>query len=1573
MKQLLLDLNKLGIKLRAEGGELRVNAPPGVLTEDLRQALRQHKEQIVKLLQSPAVAQQPLPLLTPDPARLAEAFPLTELQHAYWLGRDSAMEMGNVATHLYVELDCAALDVARLNDALCRMIERHDMLRAVVGGDGMQRILPSVPRYRIMQTDVSAASPEAAQSAVMETRDALSHQVLKADQWPLFDIRATLLPAERVRLHVSLDLLILDAWSIFLFFKEWHQLYQQPQTVQEKFELSFRDYVLAEQGLQQSESHRRAHAYWMQRVETLPAAPELPLRAELSARRSPRFSRREARLEKSRWAKLRSSARDKGLTPSGLLLAAYSEVLARWSATPHFTVNVTVSNRLPLHPQVNSLLGDFTSLVMQEVDLRDADSSFLERARRTQQQFLTDMEHREVSGVTVMREWAKRRGISLQAAMPVVFSSGLIWSGDEEPGDLEQFGKKVYSVSQTSQVWLDHHVMELNGDLVFIWDAADAVFEDGVLDAMFASYCKLIERLADDAAVWDRRDIVALPDEMQERREAANRTEAHLPQQRLHAGFVGNALRNPQAPAVLSPARTLRYGELLAESAAVADWLIQSGVQAGQPVAVVMRKGWEQVVAVYGILLAGAAYMPIDADLPAKRQLDLLRIGEVRQVLTQPGAARDELNTDEWAIHTVRPGAGAAYGAKHAASLEGALDQLAYVIFTSGTTGVPKGVMIDHRGVANTIEHINRMYRVGAQDRVLAVSSLSFDLSVYDIFGLLDAGGALVLPDYRKGHDPIHWRDLIVEHQVTLWNSAPQLMRMLMDSFFPGEEEEAPLRTVLLSGDFIPLDLPRRIRARYPQAEVVSLGGATEASIWSIHYPVHEVAPGWTSIPYGKALPNQSMWVLDSAFRPCPDQVKGRIHIGGIGLAIGYWRDADKTAARFVINPHNGERLYDTGDLGRYAADGNIVILGRDDGQIKIRGHRVELGEIEAVLRQHPAVRQAIVVPTAAAAESRQLLAYVEFGSADAASHGTADRAAQQLAAYHPDAQAMKAYLAERLPDYMVPRTVVALDAIPVSANGKIDYKALPVVEEDVAQNRARVLPRNAAEQAIFDAWSRVITGIDIGVTDNFFELGGDSVLATQLVRELNASMPFQLEMHELFENLTIEMLAALYQSRAEAAEAEIETTSAVVPLRKNEPQAEEQTAILADVDKAVASFDEIDFSGMPAPSPAAPRALLLTGGTGWVGAQVLAQLLTATSAQVYCLVRAADKAAGRQRLIDNLLQCGVDLAASWGERIVPVCGDLSAPALGLCAADWSRLAQSVDAIYHLGASVNVLADYATHSKVNVTPLAALVRLAAEDHRKAVFFLSPMTVCRRHIEGRLQVLAEERGHGNPDGLLTGYAQSKWAAEQVLLAAAERGLPVTIYRTSHALPTAGKGLAKANDSYGSVLKTACAAGVVPAWADSKLHGVPTDTLARLLVEDSLAADGQGRVVHIENRDPLSLQALLGLILGDGENAACVPLEEWKLRCIAAAEDLPGEDAALARMLFTRRAVGSAVENMFSEHVFETQGFERSGQGAKLEGLTPASYWEGVAARAGWDELAARGDGDGGVAALRYADS
>lgn len=974
---LLAQLAELNIKIWAEGHLLRINAPAGVLNASLKEMLRQHRGALLARLQKAALnkADADWPTIEPDIANRNEPFPLSDVQHAYWVGRSKGIEGGNVATHYYYELSCDDLDLARFNQALRLLIERHDMMRAVVDHDGLQQILKQVPPYEVPVSDLRGCPADEQEARLATLRAELSHQQLPAHQWPLFDIRAVRLSERNTRLFFSWDFINLDAWSLYSICREWNALYADLGTCLPPIQISYRDYVLAERGLRDSEAYQREREYWWNRLDSIPSAPMLPVQPVASGHQ-PVFTRRRHRMDKDKWGELKRRGQALGVTPSGILLAAFSEVMAYWSKQPHFSLNMTLFSRLPMHEDVNTLVGDFTCLTLLEVDLRQP-ASFKERAIAIQQQFLRDFQHRLVSGVEVLREWSKRKGCSMQAAMPVVFTSCLVLNSAEgdDAGLLESFGPMVYGISQTPQVWLDNQVMEDKDGLVFNWDALEEVFAPGVLDAMFDCYGAFLDALASADAPWEEFHPLTLPAGQREQRALVNHTRADIADELLHEGFVKQALADPEAIAVVASTRSITYGELLARSMALAAQLHERELAPSQLVAVAMRKGWEQIVSVLGILLAGGAYVPVDPELPKARRLQLFaQSGATFAVIAAGSAEALDLSNDICCLE-IADAAPAARPMSAPPAIQKPED-LAYVIFTSGSTGVPKGVMIDHRGAVNTLLQVNRLFGVGRDDKVLAVSSLSFDLSVYDVFGLLAAGGAVVIPDAARSTDPEHWLDLIAEHDVTIWNSAPPLMSMLIN-YMEGFEQPAnnSLRQMLLSGDWIPVTLKSKTDVLFPNAELISLGGATEASVWSIYYPITQVDSHWRSIPYGKPLPNQTMHVLNGQLKACPANVPGDIYIGGLGVAKGYLNDDEKTSKHFITV--GSERLYYTGDLGRYMPDGNIEFLGREDSQVKLKGHRIELGEIAASLRSHPAVSEALVVVDGDSRTDQSLWAYL--------------------------------------------------------------------------------------------------------------------------------------------------------------------------------------------------------------------------------------------------------------------------------------------------------------------------------------------------------------------------------------------------------------------------------------------------------------------------------------------------------------------------------------------------------------------------------------------------------------------
>lgn len=938
-------------------------------------------ELAVVLSQADQSREESLPVLVSKPEQRYEPFPLTPIQQTYLVGRQGIYDLGDIATQAYSEIDVHDIDPARANRAWQKLIQRHDMLRMVLTEDLQQRILRDVPSYTVTVEDLSQAPAETATQRLLAIRQEMSSALRSGQQWPLFENRLTRLPNGRWRMHTTIDALIADGWSTQLLMREFLDFYFDQDEHHEPLSLSYRDYVLAEQKIQQSDAYSRSKAYWTNRVADLPPPPELPLKSGRQDTASGRFRRRTATLVKPKWQQFQKVARSLGLTPTNLLLAAYARTLAAWSTSSRFTLNLTLFNRLPLHPQVNSLVGDFTSLTLLEVDASSPE--FAHFAQRLQQQLWTDLDHKYFSGVDVLRELARTRGDGKRAVMPVVFTSSLTQSASSPDGSkledrLKDFvAGDEFGSSQTSQVWIDHVVTETDGQLVMTWESVDELFEPGVLDAMFAFYAEAVSQIAAQDFTGLHRNACVLPLTQKERRELANATAAPVSPALLHQLVREQAQRTPERIAVICPEGEWTYRQIWNAASTLAQQLRTEGAAPNQLIAVLMQKSWQQVVACLAIQQAGAAYLPIDANLPVARREQILLSGEVRIVLTQPEVLTQQTEDDgrRWLAIDLT-----LLETPQAVSLDDVqkAEDLAYVIFTSGSTGTPKGVMIDHCGAVNTVLDINRRWQVGQDDRVLALSALSFDLSVYDIFGLLAVGGALVLPSADQGRDPDAWSALLSRHQVSIFNAVPALMQLLLETD-PNRELPASMRLVLMSGDWIPVDLPARIRraAKRAEIELIALGGATEASIWSNYHQIVSVDPSWKSIPYGRPLTNQWFHVLDRDLQHCPDWVAGDLYIGGTGLAKGYWRDTARTAESFIRHPLSGERLYRTGDMGRYRDNGEIEFLGRRDSQVKIQGFRVELGEIESVLDRHPAVARSTANVFSLGASGKSLVAYV--------------------------------------------------------------------------------------------------------------------------------------------------------------------------------------------------------------------------------------------------------------------------------------------------------------------------------------------------------------------------------------------------------------------------------------------------------------------------------------------------------------------------------------------------------------------------------------------------------------------
>ncbi|MFI1190981.1 amino acid adenylation domain-containing protein [Streptomyces californicus] len=1093
--ELLDEFRGAGVHLWRDGDRLRFRAPRGAMTDERLALLRRHKAELLAVVadgvEPDRAAEAGAPVWQDRPEERGEPFPLTDIQSAYLFGRSAAFDYGGVSCHVYLEFAYPReLDPERFRRAWESLVRRHDTLRTVIHEDGTQRVL-TAPADPVEVVDLRGAPDDTVGKAVAGVREDLSHRVHPTGERPMYELRLTLADG-RSLLHVSVDFMALDWISLQQVLFELDHRYARPDGELPPVDATFRDYVLSERRLRDTGRYARDRAYWSRRLDDLPGAPALPLRDDHDpATTPPRFRRLTATLESRVWRSLKARATARGITPANAVLAAYAETIGRWSGGERFCLGLPVLNRMPLHPHVDRLLGDFTSLSVLAV-ANEGRPTFTERARVLGERVFDDLDHRLYSGVEVLRELARRRGREA-AVLPVVFTGSIgVAAPPASPAGRDP--RPVYGISQTPQVWIDCQVGDpFDGCLDMNWDVREGVFPDGLVEEMFASFEGLLRRLAVHDGPWDAVDPQPLPERQRAVRRAVNATRAPEPGGLLHEPLVARARAHPDRVAVIDGGGSLTYGQWLGRAAAVAERLRAEGCRPGDFVGVLIDKCRDQVVGVLGVLLAGAVYVPVDLGQPTGRRDRILTGAGARFAVVAGGSAGvlppgvravDVTGVRETPPDDV-PDAPAA-----------APEDLAYVMYTSGSTGEPKGVMISHRAAANTVHDVNRRFDVGESDRVLGLAALGFDLSVYDLFGPTARGAALVLPDPARRGDPSHWARTVADHGVTLWNSVPAQLQMLLHYLDVEPADLGTLRLALLSGDWIPLSLPGHAGQRLPGTELVSLGGATEAAIWSIHHRITAVEAHWRSIPYGTPLANQRFHVLDGALRDRPDLVPGELYIAGAGLAEGYLGDPERSRGRFFPHPETGERLYRTGDLGRYLPDGAIEFLGRADDQVKIRGHRIELGEVEAALGEHPGVGTCVVLAAGGDVFERALVAFVipARGAAPA------------------DPGELVAWVAGRLPGHMVPARVRIVDALPLTPNGKVDRKRLldsaPVPGPGGASARRSEPPRPGLESRVAELWAEVLGGAPPDRDTGFFDAGGNSLLAAGFVGRVRERLP---------------------------------------------------------------------------------------------------------------------------------------------------------------------------------------------------------------------------------------------------------------------------------------------------------------------------------------------------------------------------------------------------------------------------------------------------------------------------------
>ncbi|MER5479923.1 amino acid adenylation domain-containing protein [Streptomyces sp. NPDC002734] len=1065
-------------------------------------------------------------------------FPMASAQERLWIVE--RLTPGTAAYHIPLAIRLTGtLDRAALHAAVQAVVDRHEALRTSftqLDGVPVQVVADDV-RIDLPVADVTEAGLEAA----------LAEEAARP-----FDLSARpLLRTSLLRLAdddhvwtVTLHHLVSDMWSCGILLDEVAAGYAARLAGQEpglpELTLHYPDFTIWQRERLTGGYRDRLLGYWRDRLAGAPRITELPLDRPRPAAQSFRGRQVPVALTPELSAAVRDLSRRSGVTPFMTLLAVFQLLLSRYSGQQDIVVATGAATRTP---ETERVVGCFINTVLLRTSLAGA-PSFAELLERVRATTLDALDHQDLPFEQLVAELQPQRDLSVNPLAQVMF---ILQNAPVPTVALPGLEASVVAAERGgAQLDLDVQLREVDGAFTGFVEYAEDLFDEPTVRRVWQHFEVLLgAALADPGRTAGDLPLLTAA-ELERTVVEWNDTAAPAPDRCLHQLFEEQAAARPDAPALAWTGGGLTYGELDARADRVARRLRAAGVGPDVRVAVCLERSAAMAVAVLGVLKAGGAYVPLDAAYPADRLAFMLQDARPAALVTDPAllgrlpvdpaTGRVTGADDAFAVPVLLAGsledaAGPADGPVGAAPASDATQapvrpaHLAYVIYTSGSTGRPKGVAVTHRGVVNNIADLNRGPSVGPGDSVLALSSLSFDMSVYELLGMLAAGGTTVLPDADAAKDPRHWAELIERHSVTVWNSAPTLLEALVASYGDGRPARPTLRVAFLGGDWVPVALPDRARALFPALDVVVMGGATEASIHSIVQPVGETGEDWARIPYGRPMANQQALVVDEHLRAVPVGVPGELCLAGIGLARGYLDRPALTAERFVPHPYAGlgpgiapgARLYRTGDLARHAADGTIHLIGRLDHQVKIRGYRIELGEVDAALGRHPVIEEAVtVVRLDEQGHGVGLTAYV-VPSQDAA----------------PTAGLLRDHLRTTLPDHMVPDAYVALDALPLSANGKIDRRALPDAADarHLTPSTAYVAPAGALERAVADIWTTVLDVDRIGRHDDFFELRGNSLMVTQVAAALSSDLRVDVPLRDLFETPTVAGQAALTEA----------------------------------------------------------------------------------------------------------------------------------------------------------------------------------------------------------------------------------------------------------------------------------------------------------------------------------------------------------------------------------------------------------------------------------------------------------
>lgn len=1426
--------------------------------------------------------------------RIDESFseyPLSHGQRALWFLQQFAP--GSTAYHVnFAARIGAGLDVAALRRAFQTLVDRHASLRttfAIRDGKPVQRVHRHM-KVHFIETDATGWSSAVLNERLVEE----GHRRFDFEKGPLLRVYLFACGNGEHTLLINLHHVVFDAMSMVVLLDELRVLYPAEKSgvkpLLRPLPMQYTDYVRWQAGVVEGAEGERLWTYWQKQL-----AGELPpLNLAIARRRPPiqtyHGAAQNFRLERALTLRLKELAKSEKATLYVCLLAAFQVLLFRYSDQHDILVGSPMVSRHKA--EFEGIVGYFINPVVLRADL-SGNPTFQEFLGQVRQTVLAGLNHQDFPFPLLVERLQPPRDLSRSPLFQVLFNmpkayrledQGLaqfILSNSGVRIDLGGIDLELFGIGQQTTMFdlmltMVEAEQAVSASLQFNTD----LFDGQAMARVVEHFQTLVAGIAQDPTRQISQFPLLTESERQEQAAFASGNRSELPENAFaYRSFEAQVEKTPQAAAVRFRGLEWTYQELNRRANRLAGVLVKRNIGPNAPTALLAHRGVDFLTAILAVWKAGGAYLPLDPYQPPHRISQVLQGSATPLVVAEesllslfpkiPAVGRPTVLVLEELLQAEED--------EENLSLQTSPRDLSYVIYTSGSTGVPKGAMIEHVGMFNHLHAKISQLELTCADTVAQTASQCFDISVWQFSAVLLLGGCVQIIESEVANDPLRLLDEIEKGRISILEIVPSMLQALIGEAArrkPNRLGLGALRWVISTGEALPPTLCRQWLELYPGTRMLNAYGPTECSDDVTHYVIDRVPDeSATHIPIGCPINNARVYVLDRHMQPVPVGIPGELCVGGIPVGRGYLNDPEHTAQAFVPDPFSetpGARLYKSGDVARYRADGNIEFLGRQDHQLKIRGNRLEAEEIETVLRQHPALGETVVLPSPNPEGEMRLVCYATV------SQGSS-----------PTASKLRHFLRDRLPDYMVPSLFVLLEKMPLLANGKLDRNALPAPDwsrRELDQNF--VAPRTPLEEKLASIWSRVLGLEKVGVYDNFFELGGHSLSAVQLVSEVCEACGTSILLATFLETPTIADMAQLIATGGSA------NLRGPIP-----PMTAKQLAAEAVLDPSIRA------DSLPCPAGTESTRPFLTGATGFLGAYLLQTLLQSGDSTVYCLVR-SQQADAKTRIREILASYSL-WDDSFSSRIVPIVGDLSQPCLGLSPSAFEQLAREVDAIYHNGALVNFLYPYGALKPANVSGTHEVLRLACHATVKPVHHISTVSVF-AGLATRDQEVTEDTELNFIDQLFDGYSQSKWVGERLVTIAASRGLPIRIYRPHWVTGHSQSGICSTDDLVFQLIRSCILLGCVPD-LDILVDMAPVDYVSRAIVHLSRQTETAARVFHLVNPQPARLHEVVEWIRSFGYPLRSIPYDTWIAELMKSALGPAGDHLHILASLLRNRMV------------------------------------------------------------------